>query len=333
MPPASPPDRWGVPLGVSAYVLWGVLPLYLALLEPAGPVEIIAHRVVWSLLFCLVGLALARGMRSYLTVLRTPRLLRPLAVAAVLVGVNWTVFVFAVQAGHVIDAALGYFINPLVTALLAVLVLRERLRPVQWAALGLSGVAVVVITVGYGTLPWVALALAGSFGLYGLVKNRVGRDVGALPGLAAETTVLAPLALGYLVWLALTGTAAFGQPGADATPVGYALLLMAAGPATAIPLLLFAGAARRLPLASMASLQYLAPLMQFGLGVVVFGEEMPLARWVGFVLVWVALAALTVDGLRAARATRLLRRKAQEPAEPDGPDGPAVSAGSPTADA
>ncbi|TNU73544.1 EamA family transporter RarD [Miniimonas arenae] len=291
----------GLAAGAGAYLLWGVLPLYMVALAPAGALEIVAHRVLWSALFCLLLLAVTRTMPQLLRVLRNRRVLGTLAVAAVLIAANWTTYVHAVSTQHAADAALGYFINPIVTALLAVLVLRERLAPAQWVALGLTGVAVVVIAVGYGRVPWIALALAFSFGLYGLIKNRVGGEVPALPGLTTETLVLAPLALVYLVVLAATGAGVFGGPGDVVGPFWYALLLVAAGPVTAVPLLLFASAARRLPLATMGSLQYIAPIMQLGVAVLVFHEPMPLARWIGFGLVWVALAIITLDGVRRLR--------------------------------
>ena len=301
--PAAPTDRWGLLLGAGAFFLWGAMPLYFPLLEPAAPVEIIAHRVVWSLVFCVVLLAVTRQLGGYVAALRTPRTLGVLAVAAVLIVVNWTTYVYGVLSGHVLDAALGYFINPLVTVLLAVVVLRERLRPVQWVAVGVGAAAVVVLSTGTGGLPWVALVLACSFGLYGLVKNRVGRTVEALPGLAVETTVLTPLALAYLGWLAATGVGTFGAEG-----TGHALLLASAGVVTALPLLLFSAAARRLPLSVVGLLQYLGPALQFVFGLLVFHEPMSATRWAGFGLVWLALVVLSVDGLRTARATRLAAR-------------------------
>ena len=297
---AAPTDRLGVVLGASAYVLWGAMPLFFPLLQPAGPLEIIAHRVVWSLLFCLLLLLVMRKLPAFRAAFRVRRTVGLLAIAAVLVATNWTVYVYGVLSGHVLDAALGYFINPLVTVLLAVLVLKERLRPAQWVALGIGVVAVVVLTIGVGRLPWIALTLAASFGLYGLVKNRVGRDVEALPGLAVETTLLFPVALGYLVLLGATGVGTFAAEG-----TGHALLLASSGVVTALPLLLFGAAARRLPLSLVGMLQYLAPLLQFLVGLLVFHESMPPARWAGFSLVWLALVVLSVDGLRALRASRL----------------------------
>jgi chloramphenicol-sensitive protein RarD len=306
-------DRTGLALGLACYLLWGAFPLYFRLLEPAGAVEIVAHRAVWSLGFCLLALLVTRALREFVEVLRRPRALAQLALAALLVATNWLVYVYGVNSGHTVDAALGYFINPLVTVLLAVVVLGERLRPLQWAASGLGALAVAVIAVGYGELPWIALALAVSFGLYGLAKNRVGRTVGALPGLAVETTALFPLALGYLLWLGWSGAGTFGAGGADR--VEHMLLLAVAGPLTAVPLLLFGAAARRLPLSVMGMLQYLTPVLQLLVGVLVFHEPMPPERWAGFALVWLAIAVLSLDGLRhrprparAARPARPARR-------------------------
>ncbi|MFC7023391.1 EamA family transporter RarD [Promicromonospora thailandica] len=287
-------DRWGLPLGVGAYVLWGAMPLFFPLLEPAGPLEIVAHRIVWSLVFCLIALVALRQLGDFVTALRTPRILGTFCVAAALIIVNWVVYVYAVLSDRVLDAALGYFINPIVTVLLGVLVLRERLSPVQWLAIGFGGAAVVVLSTGLGGLPWISLCLALSFGLYGLVKNRVGRTVTALPGLAVETAVATPVAVAYLAFLGSAGT--FTGHG-----TGHVLLLMSAGVVTALPLLLFGAAARRLPLSVVGMLQYLAPALQFVVGLVVFHEHMPPARWAGFVLVWVALVLLTVDGVRRAR--------------------------------
>jgi chloramphenicol-sensitive protein RarD len=281
------------------------MPLYFPLLEPAQPVEIVAHRVVWSLGFCMLMLAVTRGWAPLAAALRSPRSRRLLALAGVLVAVNWLVYVFAVLSDHVVDAALGYFINPLVTVLLAVAVLGERLRPAQWGALGLGGAAVAVIALGHGELPWIALALAASFGLYGLVKNRVGRSVSAVPGLAVETLVLAPFAAGYLVRLAASGAGTFAAEG-----WGHALALASTGVVTATPLLLFGAAARRIPLSLLGLIQYLTPTIQFLLGVFVLGEAMPPARWAGFALVWLALVILTADGLRQLADVRALRTAA-----------------------
>lgn len=301
-------DRPGLLLGLGAYLLWGFLPLYFPLLAPAGPVEIIAHRVVWSVVFCLLLLALTGGLPALRAALTSRRTAATLAVAGVLIATNWLVYVHGVLSGHTVDAALGYYINPLVTVGLAVLVLGERMRPTQWVALGLGAAAVVVITVGMGRLPWVALVLALTFGLYGLVKNRVGRTVGAVPSLTIETAAMAPVALAYLGFLAADDRLTLARGG------WHAVALVALGVVTAVPLLLFGGAARRLPLSVVGMLQYLAPTLQFLVALLVFEEEMPGARWAGFALVWAALAVLTVDGLRSGRPPR----RVAAPQEPDG---------------
>jgi chloramphenicol-sensitive protein RarD len=304
-PSTSPPSpgRTGLALGLGAYLLWGVLPLYFPLLAPAGAVEIIAHRVVWSLVFCAFLLTITRGWAPVVAAVRHRRTLGLLTVAAALIAVNWLVYVYSVLSAHVVDAALGYFLNPLVTVLLAVFVLGERLRTTQWVALTFGGLAVVVIALGNARVPWIAITLAMSFGLYGLIKNQVGRTVTALAGLTVETAVLAPLSAGYLIWLQVTGAGAFTTHGG-----WHAVALLCAGIVTATPLLLFGGAARRLPLRTIGLLQYVAPTAQFLLGLFFFHEQMPVARWIGFGLVWLALVVLTVDGLRTTRAEALARR-------------------------
>jgi len=294
-------DAKGVLIALAAYLLWGSFPLYFQLLVPAGPLEIIGHRVLWSFVFCLLGVVAWRTLPEFRAVLRTPRLRTGLMLAGVLVTVNWLVYVWGVLNDHIVDAALGYFINPLFTVTLAVLVLHERLRPAQWVAVGIGAVAVIVIAVGHGQVPWVALALATSFGLYGLAKNRVGGKVSPLVGLTVETSALAPIALGYLLWLQVTGAGTFtGHGGA------HTALLASAGIVTAIPLLLFAEAAARIPLSMIGLIQYLTPTIQFALGVWVNHEVMPLPRWIGFGLVWVALIVMTADSLRAARQRPIL---------------------------
>ena len=297
--------RRGLAAGLGAYVLWGLLPLYFTVLAPAGPAEVIAHRALWSLAFCAGVLLVTRTWGELVAVLRSPRTLALLALAAVLLATNWLVFVLGVQTDRVVDASLGYFINPLVTVALAVTVLHERLRRVQVVALGFGAAAVVVLTVGYGRVPWIALVLAGSFGLYGLIKNRVGRGVGAAPGFAAETLLLAPLALGFLLVLHAQGRGTFLGNGWE-----HAALLALTGVVTSVPLLLFNSAARTLPLSVVGMLQYVAPVMHFVIGVAVLGERMPPARWAGFALVWVALAILTVDGVRAGRTARRVAARA-----------------------
>ncbi len=294
-------DSRGVLLAVSAYALWGAFPFYFKQVAQAGPVEIIGHRILWSFVFCLLGVVLFRALPELRAVLRQPRLRTGLLLAGVLISINWLVYVWGVLTDHIVDTALGYFINPLFTVTLAVLVLRERLRPAQWVAVGIGTAAVLVIAIGYGQVPWIALALAVTFGLYGLVKNRVGGKVSPLVGLTVETAGLTPFALTYLIWLQAVGAGTFTGHGTLHT-----VLLASAGVITAVPLLLFAGAAGRIPLSMMGLIQYLAPVLQFAIGVWVNHEVMPLPRWIGFGLVWVALVVLTVDGLRAARQRPIL---------------------------
>jgi chloramphenicol-sensitive protein RarD len=285
--------------GFAAYLLWGIFPLYFRALDASGALEILLHRIAWSLLVCLALLAASRMFGELRAILRSARLTGLLAVAAVTIALNWGVYIYAVNSGHVVEAALGYFINPLVTVALGVLVLRERLRRPQWVAVGIGAVAVAVLTAGYGRPPWIALVLACSFAGYGLTKKQVGPDVGALVGLSTETLVLAPAALGTLGWLELSGRGTFAV---DAPWQG--LLLASAGVVTVGPLLLFAAAARRVPLTTIGLLQFLTPVLQLLCGVLLLGERVPASRWIGFGLVWTALVVLTVDSLRAASQAR-----------------------------
>ncbi|RBY80740.1 EamA family transporter RarD [Blastococcus sp. TF02A-26] len=287
--------RSGVLFGLGAYLLWGVFPLYFRQLEPAGGLEIVAHRVLWSVVFVALLLTVVRRWRQVPPAVTDRRTLLVLATAAVLVTINWLVYVVAVNSGHVVEASLGYFINPLVSVLLGVVFFAERLRPLQWTAVGIATVAVLVLTLDYGRPPWIALALAGSFGLYGLMKKLVRVD--PAPGLFVETAVVLVPAVVFLAVLHGRGEGTAGSEGA-----GHLLLLMSAGIATAIPLLLFAAASRRVPLSTMGLLQYVTPLIQLAVGVFVFSEPMPPARLAGFVIVWVALAVFSLDSLRNARA-------------------------------
>lgn len=320
MNPPLAQERRGVGYGIAAYGMWGLFPLFFTLLAFASPVEIVVHRVLWSLVVCagllLAGQITGRGGAD-LRALRSPRTTALLALAAFLLSLNWGIYVYAVVSRQVAQASLGYFINPLVTVLLGVLVLRERLRPAQWVAVGIGGVAVAVLTVDYGTLPWIAVSLAGSFGLYGLFKKTLGVSLGALAGLTGETLSLAPVAAGLLVWLELTDRGHF-----SGNPPWQALLLVASGVVTVIPLLLFAAAARRVPLSTVGLLQYLTPVLQLLCAVVVLGEHMPPSRWIGFALVWTALAVLTADSLTASRG----RARATEPGPQVDPEAPRTSA-------
>lgn len=298
--------RRGTLSGLLAYGLWGVFPLYFAALEPAGAIEVLVHRVLWSLVVCLLALAVLRGWSPLLALLRDRARLPWLVLASVTIAVNWGTYIYGVQSGNVVEASLGYFVNPLVTVGLGVLVLRERLRALQWTALAVGLVAVAVIGVGYGRVPWIALVLALSFGSYGLAKNRVGRGTPALTSLSGETIVLAPFALAVLLLLELRGDGTFTVAGP-----GHAAMLASTGVVTAVPLLLFAAAARRVPLSAIGLLQYLTPVMQLLCGVLLLGESVPPERWVGFALVWLALVALTTDSLRTARRRASLARAAR----------------------
>ena len=297
--PRAGVNRMGLGYAVSAYALWGFLPIYFIALAPTGPVEIVAWRILLSLVFCAVLIAVTRTWRAFTALLRDRRVVLIMGAAGALIFVNWLTYVFATLSGQVVEAALGYFINPIVTVFLGVLVLRERLNAVQWTAVGISIVAVVVLAVGYGQLPWIALVLAFSFGFYGLIKKRVGGRVDAVSGLTLETAWLAPLSAVLLVVVGATGGLTMGTLG-----TWHTVLLLAAGAVTAIPLLFFAAASRRLPLIYMGFIQYFAPFIQFLVGVVVLREPMPLERWIGFGLVWVALVVLTFDLVRGARTAR-----------------------------
>jgi chloramphenicol-sensitive protein RarD len=283
----------------AAYFLWGFMPLYFLLLRPIGPFELVAWRILLSLAFCVILLTVLRGWGRLLTIVRQPRLLMWTALAGGLIYVNWQVFIVAALTGHIIETSLGYFMNPIVTVLLGVLLLRERLRVTQWVALGLAAAAVGVIIVGYGVFPWIALSLAFSFGLYGFVKKRIGPSVDAVSGLTLESAWLAPVACVLLVVVGSTTGLEMGQNGAL-----HAVLLSLAGVVTAIPLLLFASGARRVSLTTMGMLQFVAPILQFIIGAWLLGEEMSPARWIGFGLVWVALTILTIDSIRHARSSR-----------------------------
>jgi chloramphenicol-sensitive protein RarD len=288
-------DGRGVAAAVGAYSMWGLFPAFWPLLAPAVPVEVLAHRIAWTAVLMAAVLSLARGWGELRRL--APRGWAMVTAAGLLISVNWGLYIYAVFTGQVVEAALGYFISPLVSVLLGVVVLRERLRPAQWLAVVVATVAVLVIAVEGGRPPWLALVLAGSFGLYGLIKSTV--PLTATASLTAEGLVLGPLALGVIAFFELTGSGTMGGFGA-----GHLLLLVAAGPVTAVPLLLYAVAARRVPLSTIGVLMYLNPTLQFLWGVLVVGEQMAPTRWIGFVLVWVALVIFTADLVRAARTAR-----------------------------
>ena len=280
--------RRGFLLGAAAYAMWGLFPLYWTLLKPAGAVEILAHRVFWSLAVMAALVVALRRAARFKKILTTPRTRMFLTLAAVVIAVNWGAYIWGVNNGHVVETSLGYFINPLVTVLMGVVILGERLRRLQWVAMGIATVAVIGLAIEYGRPPWVALALAFSFGTYGLAKKKA--NAGAVESLALETLLLAPIALGYLMFLGSQGTSSFGNTGS-----GHAVLLVSTGIITAIPLICFGAAATRVSMTTLGLLQYLAPTIQFVLGVLVFHEPMPTLRLFGFVLVWISLAMFTFE--------------------------------------
>ncbi|MEV0170867.1 EamA family transporter RarD [Streptomyces sp. NPDC050803] len=299
--------RIGLLNGFAAYGMWGLFPLYFPLLKPAEPFEVLAHRMAWTLVVVAVALLALRRWKWAGELLRQPRRLALVAVAAAFIAVNWGVYIWSVNNDRVVEASLGYFINPLVTIAMGVLLLKERLRPVQWAAVGVGFAAVVVLTVGYGRPPWISLVLAFSFATYGLVKKKL--NLGGIESLAAETAIQFLPAVGYLVWLTAQGDSTFTTEGP-----GHTVLLAATGVVTALPLVCFGAAAIRVPLSTLGLLQYLAPVFQFLIGVVYFREAMPAERWAGFALVWLALSLLTADAWRSARrAARALRDETSTP--------------------
>jgi chloramphenicol-sensitive protein RarD len=296
--------RSGMLFGAGAYVWWGLCPGFFLLLLPAGAPEILAHRFVWSAVFLLVLLAVVRRLGDLRRLSARTWLL--LLAAAAFIAINWGTYIWAVTHGHVVDAALGYFINPLVSVALGVVIFRERLNRWQFVALGLAVVAVVILTAEVGEVPYIALVLAVSFGLYGLIKKVVDADPRV--SVMVETLWALPATVGYMIWLQVTHHAHFINYG-----FGHTVLMVLAGPVTAIPLLLFAAAAQRLPLVTLGLLFYLNPALQMAWGVLVGHEPMPPGRWLGFALIWVALVAFTGDALlRARRSSQVLPETFEE---------------------
>jgi chloramphenicol-sensitive protein RarD len=286
-------NKLGLLFGVSAYSLWGAFPLYWPLLEPANPLEIVSHRAVWTLVFCLIVLAATKALKSTLVTLKRPTVAVKLFLSSLLISVNWLVYIWATNNEHVVEASLGYYINPLIIIGFGVIFLKEKMRPLQWAAVSIATIGVLVLTFDYGRLPWIALALALSWGSYGLIKKQLG--LGALEGLAIETFISSFFYLAYLIYIGNQGTGQFGQNW------GLTLLLISAGAVTAIPLLLFNGSTNRLPFTTIGLLQYITPTLQFSIGVWVLNEDMPTARWIGFLIIWAALVTLAIDLIRSSR--------------------------------
>lgn len=283
--------------GLSTYALWGLFPLYFVLFDRTNPFELVAHRVLWSLVFCLLLLAATRSFGDYVHIWKDRRTALLMVAAGFLITANWTTYVSGVLSGKTLEAALGYFVNPLAVIAMGVVLFKEQLRPLQRVALLFGALAVVVMIVAYGEVPWIALALTFTFGTYTMVKKLVGGRVRPIPGLAVETTVVAPVAATLLAVMAVQGTASFGFD-------GYGLLLASTGIVTAIPLLLFATSARHLSMVALGMVQFLSPIAQFLLGWLVLDEPMPVSRWAGFILVWIAVLLFIVDGLQTARRSR-----------------------------
>jgi chloramphenicol-sensitive protein RarD len=271
-----------------------MFPLYWPLLEPANPLEIVSHRAVWTMVFCLIVLYLTKALKSTLATFKRPEVASKLFATTILISINWLVYIWATNNGHVVEASLGYYINPLIVIAFGVILLKEKMRPLQWAAVSIAAIGVLVLTIDYGRLPWVALGLALSWGGYGLMKKQLG--LGALEGLAIETLIAFIPYCGYLIFIGAKGEGQFGHG------VGLTVLLISAGAITAIPLLLFNGSTTRLPFTTIGLLQYITPTIQFSIGVWLRHEAMPTARWVGFIFIWLALTTLTVDLVRSGRA-------------------------------
>jgi chloramphenicol-sensitive protein RarD len=285
----------GLLYGIAAYGLWGAFPLYFSLFDDVNPVEVVAYRIVWSLAFCLLLLVVIRGGWSEVArTFKDHRSLGLLTLASIAISINWTAYVYSVSTNQVVEAALGYFINPLVSVAMGVVILRERLKGGQWAAVGIAGVGVLVIGIAEGAAPWIGLILAFSFGSYGLLKKLAGVD--AVPGLTVETIVLLPAAGIVLGYFEVQGSVAVTSSG-----WGMGVLLVLLGPVTAIPLLMYAAAANRLPLATLGILQYSTPSVIFILGITVFGDSVNTGEWIGFMLIWAALVVFSAHALRRAR--------------------------------
>lgn len=302
-------NRRGMIFGFLAYGSWGVLPIYFRALDAASPLEILAQRILWAAVFCLLIWGWRRDLGWITGIVKRPRKMLLLTLAAYILALNWGVYIFAVDIGNVLEASLGYFINPLMMVLVGVIVLGERMSALQWSAVGLGTLAVLVISVDYGRLPWIALTLATSFTIYGYIKKTLGGNIGALQTMTIESVALVPFAIGTLIWIKLhADNLTFVSEGTV-----HMVLLSMLGVATIAPLSWFTAAATRLPLTTMGMLQFLAPIGQFLVGVFLFNEEVSQARWIGFGFVWLALVLLTIDSFRRASHRRRSLRMQQEP--------------------
>lgn len=275
-------------------MLWGAFPLYWPLLEPASALEIVSHRAVWTMVFCIIILAITKSLRATRETMKRPKVVAKLFLTSILISINWLVYIWATNNGHVVEASLGYYINPLVMIGFGIIILKEKMRALQWSAVGIATFGVLVLTIDYGRLPWIALTLAISWGSYGFIKKQLG--LGALEGLAIETLIASLPYLLYLIYIGNKGTGQFGHG------IGLTILLISAGAITAIPLLLFNGSTTRLPLTVIGLLQYITPTIQFSIGVWIRHEDMPATRWVGFLIIWIALITLALDLVKSGRA-------------------------------
>ena len=285
--------RLGFIYGFTSYTLWGLFPLYWPLLKPATPLEMVSHRAVWSLVFCVIALAFGHQLKSTFALMFSPGIFWKFTLAAGFISVNWLTYIWAVNNEQIVEASLGYYMQPILLVLMGILAFKEEMRKIQWVAFIVATVGVIILTIDYGRLPWIALALAFSWGSYGLVKKQL--NLGALEGLAIETLLSLPFYGGYLIFIGLNGT---GQLGSS---LGLSLLLIGGGIVTAIPLLLFNGSTTRLPFTIIGLLQYITPTLQFSIGVWVRHEEMPTARWIGFLIIWAALVTLAIDLIKSSR--------------------------------
>ena len=285
--------KLGLLYGLGAYVIWGLFPLYWPLLKPANSLEIVSHRAVWTPIFCIVVLAITHALKKTFATFRNPKIVLKLVLSSALISINWLVFIWAINNGHVVESSLGYYINPLIIIAFGVILLKEKMRRMQWVAVSIATVGVIVLTIDYGRLPWVAIGLALSWGSYGLVKKQLG--LGALEGITIETLISFIPFCAYLIFIGSKGEGQFGNG------IGLTALLISAGAVTAIPLLFFNGSTTRLPYSTIGLMQYITPTIQFSIGVWVNNEAMPTARWVGFIFIWLALMTLAGDLLKSSR--------------------------------